>query len=139
MKIIAQNKRARHDYEILETQEAGIVLTGLEIKSIRAGQVSLSGSFVKFYINKKGQAEPFVVNMSIGIGEESNRRRKLLLKKNEIKRLRGKVEEKNLTLIVTKLYSKQGLAKLEIALARGLKKYDKRQRLKEKHRRREFE
>ncbi|MDL2292691.1 SsrA-binding protein SmpB [Acholeplasma sp. OttesenSCG-928-E16] len=134
MKVVAQNKKARHDYFILETYEAGLQLVGSEIKSIRQGKVSLNDSYVVFK-----NMEAFVLNMHIAKYEFSNifnhqelRTRKLLLHKKEISKLYGKTKEQGLTVIPIKLYFLNGLAKLEIALVKGKKDYDKRESLKEK-------
>lgn len=134
MKIIAQNKKARHDYFIEESFEAGIQLLGSEIKSIRLGKVTVNDSFV---LIKEGEA--FVHNLHIAKYEFSNqfnhdetRPRKLLLHKKEIIKLFSKTREQGYTLVPLKVYLKEGLCKLEIGLARGKKDYDKRETLKEK-------
>jgi SsrA-binding protein len=128
-KIVATNRKAYHDYEILDTFEAGLVLVGSEIKSIRAGQVSLQDGFVQF---ERGEA--WLINVHIAqydpasrLNHEPRRRRKLLLHRREIERLQGKVQEKGFTLVPTRLYLKDGRAKVEIALAKGKRLYDKRQ------------
>lgn len=134
MKIIAQNKKARHDYFIEETYEAGIKLVGSEIKSIRGGKVNLSDSYVTF---KDGEA--YVLNMHISQYKEANqfnheetRTRKLLLHKHEILKLFSKTREQGYAVIPLKVYLEGGLCKLEIGLAKGKKNYDKRHTLKEK-------
>lgn len=134
MKLIAQNKKARHDYFIEESYEAGLKLLGSEIKSIRLGKVTVNDSFVTI---KDGEA--FVHNMHIAKYDFSNRfnhdetrPRKLLLHKKEILKLFGKTREQGYTLIPLKVYLKDGLAKVEIGLAKGKKDYDKRETLKEK-------
>lgn len=137
-----RNKRASFDYEFLETYEAGIVLVGTEIKSIRAGKASLADSFCYFVGN-----ELFVKGMNVSTyfwgswaQHEPMRDRKLLLTKRELRHLRQAVKEKGLTIIATKLYvNEKGIAKLVIALAKGKKVYDKRQSIKEKDIRREME
>lgn len=141
MKIITTNKKAYYDWEILETFEVGIVLVGKEIKAIRAGKVSLQGSFARVSWENKNKKNPeiFLYNAHIENLDHPTRTRKLLLKRQEIDRLIGKVQEKKLSLIPLKLYLKRGLAKIELALARGKTQYDKRQRLKEKHRKRTME
>ena len=129
-KIIANNKKARHDYFIEETYEAGIVLTGTEIKSIRQGRVSLKESYAKIE-----QSEVFLYQMNISPYEQGNRfnvdpvrPRKLLLHKAEIRKLIGYTTQKGLTLIPLTLYlDTHGRAKLELAIARGKKLYDKRE------------
>ncbi len=135
-KINIVNKRARFDYEILEKYEAGIALTGTEIKSIRTGKASIADSFCEF--NQRG--ELFITNMYIkeyDHGTHYNhlptRRRKLLLHKKELRKLRQAYQTQGVTIIPLRLYiNRKGLAKLEIALARGRKKYDKRQVLRER-------
>jgi len=140
-KIVCQNKKARHDYFIDEVIEAGIVLLGPEVKSLREGRANLVDSYARV---KKG--EVFIYNMHITpypfahhIHLEPLRVRKLLLNKREIKRLIGKTEEKGYTLVPTKVYFTKGLAKVEIALAKGKRKYDKRHALKEKEMKRDME
>jgi SsrA-binding protein len=134
MKLIAQNKKARHDYFILETYEAGLQLLGSEIKSIRLGKVNLNDAFVSF---RSGEA--FVSNMHISkydfsnrFNHEETRARKLLLHKKEIIKLYSQTKEQGHTIIPLKIYLKDGLAKVEIGLAKGKKDYDKRATLKEK-------
>ena len=130
-----KNRRASFDYEFLETFQAGIVLTGTEIKSIRAGKASLVDAFCYFNNN-----ELYVKNMHVADywwgtwGKHDPRRdRKLLLTRKELTKLQRSVKEKGLTIVAVKLYiSEKGYAKLLIALARGKKEYDKRQSLKEK-------
>ena len=125
---IARNKRARHDYHILETWEAGLVLTGTEVKALRAGKASLGDAFG---IVKDGEA--FLLNLHIAPYEQGNvfnheptRTRKLLLHRREIRRLIGAVERQGLTLVPLELYFKRGIAKVAIALAKGKKLHDKR-------------
>lgn len=127
-KIIATNRKARHEYEILDSLEAGIVLTGTEVKSLRAGKANLKDS----YANVRN-GEVFLYSMHISPYSHGNynnhdplRDRKLLLHKKEIKKLIGKVQEKGLTLVPLKLYFKDGKVKVELAVARGKKIYDKR-------------
>lgn len=142
MKIIAQNKKAFHDYEILERYEAGIVLQGSEIKSIREGRVNLKDSYAKV---KDG--ELWLYDMHISPYDKASffnhdplRPRKLLLHKSEIIRLIGKVNERGLTLIPLKIYiNDRGKAKIELALAKGKKLHDKRKAIAEKDLRRELE
>ena len=129
IKTVASNRKAFHDYEIGDTFEAGLVLAGSEIKSIRAGQVSLQDGFVQFE-----DGEAWLINVHIAqydpasrLNHEPRRKRKLLLHRREIQRLMGKVQEKGFTLVPTRLYLKGGRAKIEIALARGKRLYDKRQ------------
>ena len=134
MKIIAQNKKAYHDYFVEETYESGIQLKGSEIKSIRLGKVNLSDSYVTFR-----NSEAFILNMHIAKYEQANifnheetRTRKLLMHKNEIIKLFTQTKLKGLSVIPLKVYLKEGLCKVEIGLVRGKKDYDKRQTLKEK-------
>ena len=125
------NKRARHEYQILETYEAGIVLKGSEVKSIREGRVSFTDSFVRI---KDG--EMWLCNLHIAPYSSTHesydpkRERKLLLHKKEIKRLTGMLSQKGLTLIPLRIYFRKSLAKVEVGLAKGRKKYDKREKLK---------
>jgi SsrA-binding protein len=140
-KQIAQNKKAYHDYFIEETYEAGIVLQGTEIKSIRAGRVNLKDSFARV---QKG--EVFLHNMHISPYEQGNRfnhdplrTRKLLLHRKEINKLIGETKEQGYALVPLKLYLKNGYAKILLGLARGKKKYDKREELKKKEAKREIE
>jgi len=124
---IAQNKKAWHEYEILEKFEAGIVLTGQEIKAIRAHRVNLSGTFARIQGN-----EAWILNMHIANVDEPERSRKLLMHKVEIQSLIGKTQQKGLALIPLSIYLKKGKAKVEIALARGKKLYDRRDELKKR-------
>jgi SsrA-binding protein len=131
---VATNPKARHDYEILETMEAGMVLTGSEVKSLRGGSASMRESFA---IIRDG--EPLLIGMHIGpyaqagyAGHEPTRTRKLLLHKDEIQRLVGKTAERGLTLVPLKVYFNHGLAKIELGLAKGKKTYDRRETLKER-------
>lgn len=139
--MYAENKKAYRDYEILEEIEAGIQLEGAEVKSIRNGAISLKDSFVKF---ENGEA--FLFNTYIApykyaghATPDPERKRKLLLKKRELKRLLGKVKERGLTIIPLKVYSKGRWIKVLLALAKGRKKYEKRQILKEREIKREIE
>lgn len=134
-KVIIDNRRARHEYEILETLEAGLELTGTEVKSIRAGKANLQDAFI---LIRDGEA--WLLNMHISphntaskvFNHDPTRRRKLLLHRREINRLRGTIEQKGLTMIPLKLVLSRGWIKAHIAVARGKKLYDKRQSLKEK-------
>jgi SsrA-binding protein len=140
IKIVCQNKKAYHDYFIDETFEAGIVLEGCEVKSIRNGQASLKESYARVRAE-----EVFIVGLHItpypqvdvANKPDPTRTRKLLLNKREITRLIGKTKERGLTLIPTKLYFKRGKAKIELGLARGKKHYDKRETIKQKEVKRE--
>jgi SsrA-binding protein len=140
-KLVAQNKKAFHDYHIEEKYEAGIVLTGTEIKSIRAGKVNLRDSFAQV---RRGEVT--LHNMHVSPYEQGNRynheplrTRKLLLHRDQINRLIGAIKEKGYTLVPLKVYLKNGLAKVEIALGKGKKEYDKRETLKKKDAQREIE
>ncbi|MBS4021840.1 MAG: SsrA-binding protein SmpB [Dethiobacter sp.] len=140
-KTYAKNRKAYHDYHIEETYEAGIALTGTEVKSVRSGKVNLKDSYARVE-----NGELFVHNMHISTYEQGNRFnhepmrvRKLLMHRREISRLIGLTREKGYTLIPTKLYVSKGFIKMEIALARGKKQYDKRDALHEKEAKREVE
>lgn len=128
IKQVATNRKAYHDYFIQDTVEAGIVLTGTEIKSVRAGQVSLRESYVQI---KRGEAwlvDAHIAPYAAGSREnpDPRRERKLLLHRREIARLSSVVQEKGLTIVPVRMYLKDGRAKVEIAVARGKKLYDKR-------------
>lgn len=132
--IEIQNKKARFDYEIIDTYEAGIVLTGTEIKSIRAGKAQLRDSYA---VIRNG--EIFLLNMHISHYEQGNifnheetRTRKLLLHKKEILKLRDKLETEGLTLVPIKLYFKGNKAKIQLGIAKGKKNYDKRETIKQR-------
>ena len=141
MKVIAENRKARHEYFVKETYEAGLVLTGTEVKSIRAGKVNLKESFIRI-----DNGEAFVYQMHISPYEQGNRfnhdplrERKLLLHKSEINKLFGTTREKGLSLIPLKLYFVKGRVKMELALAQGKKLHDKRATIAEKTAKREIE
>ncbi len=127
------NKKARHEYEIIDTYEAGIALEGCEVKSIRAGRCTLVGAFCKFKNEQlmlvDCNIQPYE-NRSTHIELSATRIRKLLLHKYEISKLKAKVEEKGFTIIPLKIYFKQHLVKVEIAVGKGKKLYDKRETLK---------
>jgi SsrA-binding protein len=138
-KVVARNRKARHEYEILETLDAGIALKGPEVKSIREGKVSFQDSFARV----EG-GEVWLHSLHISPYEQANRYnedplrpRKLLLHRDEIRRLVGKVEEKGLTLVPLEIYFVRGYAKVQIAVARGRKLHDKRDALKRKAQERE--
>lgn len=138
----AQNKRARFDYDILETHEAGIELRGFEVKAIKSGRVSIAGSYAIIRDN-----QPWLINADIPPYQplntpadyDSKRTRRLLLKKSEIKALIGRVQEKGLTLIPLMVYSKNRTIKLEIGLGKSRKKADKRELLKKRAMEREID
>lgn len=141
MKVITKNKKAFFNYEILESYEAGISLLGSEVKSIRAGEISLKESYAEI---KAG--EVFLLNCHISPYEAANRfnhvpqrERKLLLHRREIKRLTGKIKEKGLTLVPTKVFfNDKGKVKVEISLAKGKRVYQKREVIRERDREREM-
>lgn len=140
MPILAVNRRAKFDYEILGKYEAGIILFGHEVKAIKSGQVSLKGSYVTLKRTNKVLPEIYLTNAHIPLYKYASdvkeynpdRPRKLLLNKREIGRLVGKKSEQGLTLVPLKIYTKHSLVKLEFALARGKKKYDKREAIKKR-------
>ena len=132
VKIITKNKKAYHDFFILETFEAGIVLKGTEVKSVKQGKINLKDSYAKV---KNG--EIFLFNAHISqykhgnlFNHEPTRTRKLLLHKKEIDRITGKINEKGLTLIPLKVFLKRGLVKIELGLGKGKKTHDKREEIK---------
>ena len=142
IKIAAENRKARHDYSIHETFEAGIELVGTEVKSLRAGKANLKDAYAQ--ITKT--AEVYVYNLHISPYEQGNqfnheplRPRRLLLHRAEIRRLIGKVKENGYALIPLKMYFTHGLVKMELALATGKKLYDKRQSMAEKDAKREMD
>ena len=128
-KLVAQNKKARHDYHIESTSEAGLVLTGTEVKALRAGRASLVDGFATVNDGEVWLHNVHIPEYSQGTwtNHAPRRVRKLLLRKDEISKLIGKTKEGGLTLIPLSLYFKNGYAKVELALARGKKNYDKRQ------------
>ena len=137
---VCVNRKARHDYLIEETYEAGLVLTGSEVKSLRAGRANLKDSHARIT-----RGEAFLVNTHISpygpavhTGHEPTRARKLLLHRRELERLIGKVKERGLTLVPLRLYFKGPYAKVELALARGKRQYDKRAAIREKDVKREM-
>ena len=141
IKPVSQNRKARHDYFIEQTYEAGIVLTGTEVKSVRQGKVNLKDSYA--YIK---DSEVFISGMHISPYEQGNiynadplRDRKLLLHKYEINKLIGYTQQKGLTLVPLQVYFKNGKVKIELAVARGKKLYDKRRDVAERDAKREIE
>ena len=139
-KLVAQNKKARHDYHIEETFEAGLVLTGTEVKSLRSGRASLVDGFGEVH-----NSEAFLHAVHIPVytqgtwtNHEPRRVRKLLLHRSEIEKIDSKIRERGFTLIPLALYFKDGKAKVEIGLARGKKSYDKRQAIAERDANREI-
>lgn len=142
VKIIATNRKAYHDYFVEETYEAGLVLVGSEVKSLRAGRVNLKDSYARVR-----DGEVFLYNVHISpyshgdafTQHEPERPRKLLLHKDEIKKLIGKTQERGFTLVPLKLYFSKGRAKVEIGLVRGKKFFDKRQAIAEREAKRDVE
>lgn len=132
-KIIAKNRNAYHDFDLLDKIEAGIVLVGKEIKAIRAGQADLTGSYARIIsIASSQKQELFWLGGRVGVGEGSDRTKKLLVHAAELKNLIGKSQIKGLTLVPLELYFKHGRAKLLVAVARGRKLHDKRAAIKKK-------
>ncbi|MEV0037168.1 SsrA-binding protein SmpB [Streptomyces sp. NPDC056909] len=138
-KLIAQNKKARHDYHVLDTYECGLVLTGTEVKSLRQGRASLADGFVQIDGHEAWLHNVHVPEYSQGTwtNHTARRKRKLLMHRAEIDKLESKSQESGHTIVPLALYFKDGRAKVEIALAKGKKEYDKRQTLREKQDRRE--
>jgi SsrA-binding protein len=131
---IAENRKAHHDYHLLETFEAGLVLLGTEVKAIREGRVNLRDSFARV-----DDGEVFLYNVNISpyshrgyADHEPLRRRKLLLHRDQIRKLIGKTVERGMTLVPTRMYFKNGRVKVAISLARGKKEYDKRETIKQR-------
>lgn len=137
----ATNDKARYDYEILETFEAGLVLMGYEVKAIKNGKASIRGAYVKIF---GGEVWLLGANISpyqpgnVPANYDQQRNRKLLLKRPELKYLIGKSQEKGLTLVPLKLYNKNGLVKLEVGVGRGKKKHDKRAKIIERETKRKL-
>lgn len=139
-KVVAQNKKARHDYTIVDTIEAGLILTGTEIKSVRAARITLKDGYAQI---KNGEA--WLVNVHITLYEQGNiwnqdpdRTRKLLLKKREIERLSNELKGTGMTLVPLKVYLKDGFAKVLLGLAKGKHDYDKRESIKRRDQNREI-
>jgi SsrA-binding protein len=138
-KIVCVNKKARYEYEILETLEGGLALTGTEVKSLRAGQASITEGYAVINGNEAWlvdcQIQPYAFgNLN---NHEPKRKRKILLHRREIAKLTGKIKEKGLSLIPLKIYFKNGLAKVEIGVGRGKKLHDKRDAIKSRDTQRE--
>ena len=138
-KLIAQNRKARHDYSIDSTIEAGLVLTGTEVKSLRAGRATLTDGYATIESGEVWLRGVHIPEYALGTwtNHEPRRARKLLLKREEIRKLAAKTQAKGFTLVPISLYFKDGYAKVELALARGRKSYDKRQALAERDAKRE--
>jgi SsrA-binding protein len=141
IKVIAKNKKARYDYEILATHEAGLVLLGTEIKSIRQGRIQLKDGFVRIHGNEAFLHEVYIAPYPNAgpFNHEPTRPRKLLLHKREIRRLYGKVQEKGLALIPLSLYLKNSKAKVELGVGKGKRKYEKREAIKRQDAKREVQ
>ena len=140
-KVVATNRRARHNYDIVDIFEAGIVLRGSEVKSLRAGQVQLKDAYATIRNGELWLENAHIAPYSFasGGGHDPERPRKLLLHRREIDRLIGKVNEQGLTLIPLQVYFTSGKAKIELALAKGRRTYDKRRKLAEREQRREMD
>lgn len=140
MPVLAINKRAHYDYEISETYEAGLVLLGHEVKSIKTGHINLKGAFVTTKKTNKELPELSLINAHIPLYKKTSqilnydpyRSRKLLLRKKEVKYLIGKKQEQGLTLVPIKIYTKRSLVKLEFGIGKGKKKIDKRETIKKR-------
>jgi SsrA-binding protein len=140
-KTVCLNRRARFEYEILETFEAGMVLVGTEVKSLRQGQASIKEAFADVVGGEVFLVDSHIPPYALGNihNHEPKRRRKLLLGKREIMRLGSKTAEKGLTLVPLRIYFRRGLAKVELALARGKKTHDKRETIRRREAKREME
>ncbi len=141
IKVIARNRKASHDYHLLETFEAGLVLQGSEIKSIRAGQMSIKQAYVRTDGEEAWLMDAHIApyDQAARFGHEPTRPRKLLLHKSEIRRLWDTVRRKGVTIIPTQVYLRDGRAKVEIAIARGKKLHDKRQAIARRDAQRQIE
>lgn len=140
-KVVATNRKARHDFEILDTYECGMVLRGSEVKSLRDSQVQLKDAYADIRDGEVWLERVHIApySFALGGGHDPERPRKLLLHRREIDRLTGKVNEVGLTLVPLQIYFQDGKAKVELALARGRRTYDKRQRIRERMERREMD
>jgi SsrA-binding protein len=141
-RTVVSNRRARHDYDILETYEAGLVLTGAEVKSLRGGRGSLSEAYARVRGNEvwlEGMHIPPYEQAMDKARYDPTRDRKLLLRRDEIERLIGKTAERGLALVPLRVYFSHGLAKLEMGLGRGRRRFEKRQAIAEREHRREME
>jgi SsrA-binding protein len=138
-RVIASNRKARHDFEILDTFEAGMVLTGTEVKSLREGKASLVDGFCQFYRDELYIENVYIPEYLNGswTNHAARRRRKLLLHRQELIKIERKISEAGLTVVPLSLYFKSGRAKVEIGVARGKREFDKRQTLREKQDNRE--
>jgi len=140
-KLVCSNKKARFDYEIIESLEAGIVLKGTEVKSLRDGKANLKDSYARIKGNEVYLIDAHISPYSYGniLNHDPLRERKLLLHKREIRRLIGKVNEKGLTMIPLNMYFRNGRAKVELALVKGKKSYDKKEVIRKRDQKRELE
>jgi SsrA-binding protein len=140
-KVVASNRRARHDYDVIDTWECGVVLTGSEVKSLRAGQVQLKDAYAEVRGGEVWLEKLHVAPYQFARegGHDPERARKLLLHRREIDTIVGQVNEQGLTLIPLSVYFDHGLAKVEVALARGRRKYDKRQAIRAREEQREMD
>ncbi|MCC3276873.1 MULTISPECIES: SsrA-binding protein SmpB [unclassified Arthrobacter] len=138
-KVVATNRKARHDYEILDTYEAGMVLMGTEVKSLREGRASLVDGFATFYNGELWLEAAYIPEYLNGswTNHSARRRRKLLLHREQLEKIMRKTSESGFTIVPLQLYFLDGRAKVEIAVARGKREYDKRQTLREKQDNRE--
>ncbi len=141
IRLVSSNRKARHEYHIVDTVEAGIVLKGCEVKSIREGRVNLQDAYARF-----NKGELWIIGMHVSPYKQAAfenpdpvRDRKLLLHKRELKRLQRYVEEKGITLVPLKVYLKKHLVKIELGVAKGKKQYDKRASIAEREQKRELE
>ncbi len=141
VKVVAANRRARHDFELIDTYEAGLVLTGTEVKSLRSGKVSLAEAY-----GRTDGKEIFVLGLDIPqykagnrFNHEPRRKRKLLLKKQQINKIMPQLLQRGLTLVLVRIYFRRGWAKIEIAVGRGKKRHDKREDMKKRDHQRDIE
>lgn len=134
IKIVSENRKARHDYHILETFEAGLVLLGTEVKPLKAGQMQLKDSYVEFLNGEMYLIHAHIntYNASSYNNHEPERKRKLLMKRSDIDKLYAKVKEKGLSIVPLKVYLKKGYAKIEIAFVKGKQAHDKRDSIKKR-------
>jgi len=141
VKIVATNRKAYHNYLIQESFEAGLVLTGTEIKSIRDGKVNINDAYVRPEGGELWLVNAYIARYEPGsyMSHDPTRRRRLLMHRKEVNLLTGRVQEKGLTLVPLKVYLKDSLAKLEVAVARGKKLYDKREKVAERDSDREIQ
>ena len=132
--IVARNRRANRDYEILETYEAGLALTGSEIKSIRLGKVDIQGAYGRIRDGEAWLLDAYITPYHNAgyTPHEARRDRKLLLHRKELRRIRSALDERGLTLVPLNLHLRRGMAKVELGVARGIKRYDKRRKIRER-------